>query len=353
MGRDLATIDRAVTAARNSLVFDVTRFKSWVDSQQGTGVTRQTMVYGDDLPTDFLAGVPAGTTYTSTVTSNTFVDTAGTTFDKVRFQGRVVVRAANVTFTNCLFEGTAAALTGDDGLVNATHAAVATLVVEDCTFRPQTPSMYVTGILGHDYTVRRSLFENCVDAFGVYNTTVANYTTTSVPTNVRVYGNLVRNPALWAVPSSRHTDLVSHNDGVQGQAGDGAEIVGNAIYGTASTTAGDQGIDPHGSRRTLSGVLLGDLGPTNSWLIQKNWFENTKFGVELDGASKTTTGRVVGNRFRGHVVAINLDAAQTGIEVTGNVDWTTGAAVNATYQGTPPPATSATYTSASYDNATY
>lgn len=353
MGRDLATIDRAVTLARNSLVGDLARFKAWVDSQQGTGVTRLNMVYGEDLPTDFLAGVPDGTVYSSTVTSNTFVDAANTTFDRVRFQGRVVVRAANVTFTNCLFEGAVAALTGDDGLLNATHAAVSNLVVEDSTFRPQTPSMYVTGVLGHDYTVRRSIFENCVDAFGVYNTTVANYTTTSVPTNVRVYGNLVRNPTLWTVPSARHDDLVSHNDGVQGQAGDAAEVVGNAIYGRASTTAGDQTVDPHGSRRTLSGVLLGDLGPTNAWVIDRNWFENTKFGVELDGANKTTTGRVTGNRFRGHTVAINLDAAQTGITVTGNTDWTTGAPVNATYQGTPPPQTTATYTSASYDNATY
>jgi len=296
------------------------------------GVSRTAMTYGTDRPSDLTAGVPAGSTFSSTVTANTFFDTAGATITGVNYKGRVVVRAANVTFRNCLFEGTATALTGDDGLVNATAAAVSSLVVEDCTFRPQTPSMYVTGILGHDYTVRRCVFENCVDACGVYNTTVTNYQTISVPSGVKIHGNVVRMPSLWTVPSSRHSDLVSHNDGTQGQAGDGAEVIGNVIYGTASRQVGTLDIDPHGSRRTLSGVLLGDLGPTNGWKIEGNWIESTRFGVEMDGANKTTTGRVVGNRLRAHVVPINLGAEQTGIEVSGNTVWGTGSPVGATYQ---------------------
>lgn len=292
--------------------------------------------YGIALPTTAITGVPAGTTYSQTITSNTFIDTAGATYTRVNFKGRVVVRAANVTFIECFLEGSSTAMTSDDGLINATHSAVSNLVVRDCTFKPQTPSYWVSGILGHDYTVERSLFENCVDGTGIYNTTLTNWTTTSYPANVKVRGCLFINPALWSVPSSRHSDLVSHNDGTQGQGGEGVELIGNAYYGTASNSVGDQNIDPHGQRRTLSGVLQSHQGPLNDWLIYRCWFSDTKFGVTVDGsnAGKTPRGKIIENRFRNHVVAINLDESQRpGWEVLRNTDWN-GASVAPTYQTT-------------------
>lgn len=296
-------------------------------------VTRSTMVYGVDKPTDALAGVPAGTVLTAGPTSTVFIDTPGTIYDAMDFTTRVVVRAADVTIMRSMAQGAGAVPTSDAAIIDATHANAVRCRVVDSTLRAQAPSMWLSGVLGHDITLERCIVELIVDGGSSYNLNVSGYTTTDVPSGVKVLGSIVRKPVLWTVPSSRHSDLVSHNDGWQAQAGGQGQFIGNLVQATATTEAGDQDIDPHGQRRTLSCFLFSNLGPSNDWVIEGNWFEGGKFGIEAAGATKTTRGVIRGNRFKGdQVVRINLSEAQrAGFTVTGNVDYA-GQPVAATYQ---------------------
>ncbi|ROP45958.1 hypothetical protein [Pseudokineococcus lusitanus] len=348
--RDLRQLDRLLTGAIGRLTV----------ASGGGRAARLAMVYGVDKPHDGLAGIPAGTAMVDhpNVTTLFIDEVPARPFVGVRFNVRVVVRCdvsslGQPLFQACELRGSATAPTSDQALLDCTHALCKGVEVEDSLFRPQTPTMFTSGVLGHDFVIRRSVFEHCVDGFSSYNT---NAGTTDYDVRVQVLGCIARLAAMWKVPTTRHADGVSHNDVLgQLQGGKGAVVRGCLVDGTPSSTVGDQdAVTPGAGRRCLSAVLISSLHPADGAVIDRNWLSNTKFGVEADGAADLTgTGTVTGNRLTNHVVPINLDATQrAGFTVSANVDGATGAAIGATYQGGGTSTTNGTY-GATYGTLTY
>lgn len=348
--RDLRQLDRLLTGAIGRLTV----------ASGGGRAARLAMVYGVDKPHDGLAGIPAGTAMVDHPNTTTlFIDQVpARPFVGVRFNVRVVVRCDVTSLGQpllqaCELRGSATAPTSDQALLDCTHAAAKGVEVEDSLFRPQTPTMFTSGVLGHDYVIRRSLFEHCVDGASAYNTFAGSE---NYDNRVQLLGCIARFAAMWKVPTTRHADGVSHNDVLlQVQGGRGAVARGCVADGIPSSTVGDQdAVTPGAGRRCLSGVLVSSLHPADGVTLDRNWLSNFKFGFEADGASETTgTGSVTGNRLTNCLVPINLDATQrAGFTVSANTDGATGAAIGATYQGGGTSTTNGTY-GATYGTLTY
>jgi hypothetical protein len=126
--------------------------------------------------------------------------------DSLDIYGFVQVRAANVTIRNCRVRGLGGGTT-NTGLILATHSAVQNLVVQDCTLVPDTPSYWLDGIMGHDYTARRCRVYNAVDGFGAFNT--AN---PGGPINVYLYSNYVHDLSYFSPDPNHPSDNQTHND---------------------------------------------------------------------------------------------------------------------------------------------
>src|SRR6266536_239767 len=275
--------------------------------RSGGGVSRDQLVYGTYLPDASTTGLlsdPAGFTV---INANTTITVAGTTYTNTWFKGRVDVRAANVSLSNCRITGDALTPSSDTGLVMCNQASCVNFSIVDCEIYSAVPNHWWTGITGHDFTAERFDIYWSVGGFQLSNTT-----TPAGPYNVCIYGCYVQDLSFFS-PDSTHTDNKSHNDCLQIFGGSGGIALGNRFDSYLSTTTGDQSYAGDGTNppdanfvanhpQALSCVqinVLSSQGPTN-YSITDNWMRGGEIGVNEGDAgipANTNFGSVLRNRF--------------------------------------------------------
>ena len=212
------------------------------------------------------------------------VTTPGTVIEQLDLFGSVYVRAPDVTIRGCRIRGSKG-VSWNTGLVDCNHRDVRNALVEDCTLRPDYPSVWLSGVLGKEYTARRCDVSNVVDGFGAYNVTDP-----SAPTNVTIVNNYIHDLSYFSVDPN-HANGPTHNDGIQVQGGSHIRIVANTILCSMSETAGT-GDFP--SRVIGQGILISPLlAPVTESVIENNYLDGGEAGIYLvlEGAPPWSSGR--------------------------------------------------------------
>ena len=179
-----------------------------------TTATAPAVVTSTTRPSASNTGVPAGTTLRQH-RGNLTITTPGATYDRLDIHGFVNVKAPNVKITRSIIRGGRA--THSIGLVTNTTATATGLVIEDSEIVPEHPSVWLDGVKGANFTLRR------VDVRGTVD-------------NVKVHGDNVVIENSWLHDSRyysrdpHHRDG-SHNDGVQVLGGRNIRIRNNTITG--------------------------------------------------------------------------------------------------------------------------
>jgi hypothetical protein len=263
--------------------------------------TRDDLVVGTYKPDANTTGVLPAVTR-STLSGTQTITTAGTTLKDLNITGRVLVRAANVTITNCYITGGTAPTT-ETGLIDCNHSAASNCKVTDCTLAPDVPSVYYTGIIGHDYVAKRVNTYWIVDGFGVYNN---NAGFQSGPTNVQILGSYVHD-MYYYTPDPTHTDQRTHNDAIQVQGGSGTQIIGNNLQAFCSPTVGN-GWDPAASPSpdpyypSVTGQAIGytpNVSAIVGCTIQSNWLNYGAASITciLGSFAASDIGTISDNQF--------------------------------------------------------
>jgi hypothetical protein len=276
-------------------------------------------VMPDSSNTGVLPGV-ARTTTTGDIT----ITVNGTVLQNQTINGKVIVKAANVTIRNCLIQGPNSAVPSSGGsqqfLVSFNDPACVNAQMIDCTLAPQHPFAAFSATNGHDYLAKRCHVYHCVDGFGIYNTTASQ----PYACNVVLQQNYVHDLAWWTAattgvvhPSDTHT----HNDCVQIQGGTGLQLLGNrfdaqysrqfahwqatSITAEPYTSVGLNSLSDGGpfevlpNRGTgleadgrynwldLSCLMINQsVGASHSIVCMDNWFSGGQFNI--NGGSDTT-----------------------------------------------------------------
>lgn len=168
----------------------------------------------------------------TTVNGNVTLSTAGQVYENKDVYGQIFVKAANVTIRNVRVRGAVGYTpVGDQFLVNATDAAVSSLLIEHVTIRPDVPHWaWDSGVTGHDFTLRFADISGTVDGVNVYDT----HATQPYQTHVVIRQNYIHDLVWWTAATGGvvHTsDTETHNDAIQHQGGWGTEMVGNTLRG--------------------------------------------------------------------------------------------------------------------------
>ncbi|HET9657696.1 MAG TPA: right-handed parallel beta-helix repeat-containing protein, partial [Kineosporiaceae bacterium] len=214
-------------------------------------------------------GVPAGTNLTVHL-GDLVITEPGTVIDGLDIHGFVEVRAANVTVRRSLIRGGVA--TSLRGVVQNNDPAATGFLLEDSEIRPAHPSVWLTGVKGANYTMRRVHVNG-----GVVDGAMAS------GSHVRVESSYLHGLVSYAVDPT-HPDG-SHNDGVQVVGGSDITITGNTIL--AGT----------GQNSVLQ--VTQDIGPTRQLTFSDNWVDGGTCSVKLTHQGGTALGPVTvsGNRF--------------------------------------------------------
>lgn len=255
------------------------------------------------LPGASNTGVPAGTKLTQHKGDLT-ITKAGTTIDALDIHGFVIVKAANVTIKRSIVRGGKA--TWNRGLITNTTSGATGLVIEDCDLIPATPTLWLDGVKGGNFTVRRVNIDG------------------GVVDGVKVHGNNVVVEDSWIhdlthySQDPNHSDG-SHNDGVQVLGGTNIAIKHNTI--TVGTT--------------LNAVMqvTQDYAPTKNLSFTQNWVDGGTCSVKLQHRSESSLGPVTVsmNSFGSHTEIDNcaiLRTSKTSLRHSGNVWTSTGSSVS-------------------------
>jgi hypothetical protein len=159
------------------------------------------------MPTASNTGVPLGLAL-KPVWGDVTVTRAGTVLSGLDIHGFVKVRAANVTIRDSRIHGSGPG-SSNTGLVDANSPSVRGLLIENCILSHDAASVWVDGVVGHDYTVLRSNVSNVVDGFGVMNPS-----NPAADLNVVIESNYVHDLDYMG-NDPNHPDHHTHNDGVQ------------------------------------------------------------------------------------------------------------------------------------------
>lgn len=265
---------------------------------------------------------------------NLVITTPGT-YANLDVHGFVDVRAADVKILNSIVRGGVA--TTSTGLINATDKNVARLHVEGVELVPENPSLWLTGILGHDYTAKCVNVYQTVDGFGVFNTHKPG-----APTNVTITQSFCHALAYYS-PDPGHADNQTHNDCVQLQGGSGTAITYNRLHAYLSNKVGTLNY-PADHPQALSTIMLNDnVGKTTQIVATDNLLTGGDISVNGGGLqhdSDDFLGTFHRNRFdhgqfhAGHT--IDLDAtvrADTGDGTANRNIYTDGSPITVRHNG--------------------
>jgi hypothetical protein len=245
----------------------------------------------------------------------------GTVIQNEDVHGFIKVRAANVTIRNSRVRGSGKGTT-DTALIDANSGAVRNLLVQNCDLTHDYPSVWVDGVIGHDYTALRNNVHNVVDGFGVYN--AINH---SQNLNVKIAANWVHD-LNYISPDPEIYDNHTHNDGIQIQ-GVGAtvgkvqvDIVGNNIQAFAGP--GSKTRSPYYPAVTGQAVgITPNVTRVHDVVIDRNWLDGGAQSVTMiPGPRGTGSGIILTNNRFGHgqaVVRMNGVRAQRPVLISPTV----------------------------------
>jgi hypothetical protein len=247
-----------------------------------------------DQPSEQNTGVPAGTKLT-VHRGDITVTKAGTVLDALDIQGFVDVKAPRVTIKRSIIRGGAAM--GFKGVVQNNDSTATDLVLVDSEIRPASPSVWLTGVKGANYTMRRVHVNG-----GVVDGAMVS------GNKVQIEDSYIHGLVHYAQDPT-HSDG-SHNDGVQVVGGTDVTVTGNTIeVGT-------------GWNAVLQ--VTQDVAATRNLSFIGNWVDGGTCSVKLTQQGRSTLGPVIvsGNRF-GRSMSIAgcavLRTNATTLEAAGNV----------------------------------
>lgn len=259
-------------------------------------ITRPVTVAAIAEPDASNTGVLPGSNLT-VVSGNQTVTVAGTVLQNLDIYGRVIVKAANVKLINCRVRASGTPTTST-GLVDTTNSACKNFYAEHCTIVPDTPSLWYTGIMGHDYYAYKCNIYNTTDTLGVFNTN-----DTAGPISVTIDQCYAHDLSFFS-PDPGHSDNMTHNDCLQIQGGSGLRIVNSAFHANYATAAGVGTRPlPTGTAAQLSCVMIAPV--TTAWTISDvyiadNWFYGGKIAVNIGddrNLAGVNMGRIWRNKF--------------------------------------------------------
>ncbi|WP_258726615.1 hypothetical protein [Cellulomonas sp. NS3] len=163
-------------------------------------------------------GVPAGTVL-KVVTGDLVVTTPGAVVDAVDVRGFIKVKAPNVTIKRSIVRGRP--ITGSFGLITNDLGAHP-FTVEDSELVATEASPWINGIIGHNFTVRRTEIANVIDSVHITGS------------NVLVESSWLHANLFYAQDPNQKGGP-SHADSVQIQGGSNIRIVRNNIEGAYSS----------------------------------------------------------------------------------------------------------------------
>ena len=238
-------------------------------------------------PSGGSTGVPVGTVLRA-YHGDLVITTPGTVIDSLDIFGFVTIKAADVTIRNSRVRGSGPGST-NTGLINCTSAAVKNAVIEDVTLAPDYPSVWLDGVLGHDFTAVRVNAYDVVDGFGVFNTT-------GPAANVTIASSYVHDLSYFS-SDPNHSDNRTHNDAIQIQGGSNIQVVGNYLEAYLSTSVGTQ--DYLYPQAGFGVIVTPNVGPVTGARIDKNWITGSYIPIKLTTGTwgATTFGEVNDNRF--------------------------------------------------------
>ena len=205
-------------------------------------------------------GVPAGTSL-RVHTGDLVVTTPGAVIDAMDIRGLVVIKAPDVTIKRSVIRGRA--VTSDNALIFNSHGAYR-FTVEDSELYAANPSPYISGIIGANFTVRRTNIHHVIDQIHITGD------------NVTVESSWLHDN-LHFTKDPHHADG-SHDDNVQVQGGRNIRLVGNTMSGSYNAAL----------------QVTQDRAPVGDLTYAKNWADNG--GCTLNIAQKARgpmTGVVV------------------------------------------------------------
>lgn len=285
-------------------------------------------VIGTYTPGPTTTGVRPGVTLTR-YDGDIVAKTPGQVIEALDIYGSVKVLASGVRLRNCVIRGPQVTPTTDIRIVDAVSSSAYDFVMESCEVVPNHPSLYVTGIYGHDMTVRYTYVHESVDGFGLM--------AGSGPCVLE--GNWVSDLA-WFSPDPTHADNHSHNDDIQIFGGTGHIIRGNRLASWLSKATGTLSASavtsPTGGQ-ALSCILANAAG-ISGLVVEDNWCEGAGIPFSFLGANLPTgnVGTFNRNHFDGLSQYQSPTPAQT-IALRSGVTGTfgTGADANTFPDGTP------------------
>lgn len=241
---------------------------------------RTGLVAGTYKPSASTTGVMANTKLKPYNTSgqDLVITTDGTVLDSLEIWGDIKIRAKNVTIKNSRLHGGAQIPSSNTGIVDANHANVSNLVVQDSTLVPQRPSYYRDGIVGHDYKAVRNHISQTNDGLGIFNRPGGPATA-----NVTAEGNYIHTLTFWSNDPA-HSDG-THNDGIQVQGGENIKIVGNTIEAFIRTGSGSA----TSPRQPFAGVgimLQQNVAKLKNVVVEKNYVDGGQTSINIDHTAK-------------------------------------------------------------------
>jgi hypothetical protein len=261
-------------------------------------------------------GVPAGTTFTQTITTDITYSTPQT-ITAVDFACHVTLTAP-VTFINCRFRGRNIGFVDKYALVTADSAGATGSNFDRCTFNPDYPRFWLNAIKGQGFTANRCDVSAVVDGFQI-----------RYPATCTITGNYLHDFYF----SDESTDQAgsdppywTHNDGVAfrvegasasqhvvrgnnfhwypGLTADNAKFNRNAVlYTGVPGTSYTHSMVSTKTNRPLWGCAItnaADFGPyPTNVLITENWFEGGTACFQSNYAQAQNFGEVSKNRIGG------------------------------------------------------
>lgn len=200
-------------------------------------------------------GVPAGRKLTRH-DGNIVVTKAGATYDSLDIHGFVDVRAPNVTIKRSIIRGGVA--TNNRGLITNTTSSAKNLVVEDSDLVAAHPSVWIDGVKGGNFTVRRvNIASGVVDGVKVHGN------------NVVVQDSWIHGLKYYAHDPNQGGGP-THNDGVQVLGGTNITVKHNTITVPTNHNAVMQ--------------VTQNYAPTKSLSFKQNWVNGGTCSVKLSHA---------------------------------------------------------------------
>lgn len=246
-------------------------------------------IIGTYVPNAFTAGIPAGTQLVPHYGDIT-VTRPNTVISNLDVYGFIKVAAANVTIIRTRVHGSGPGNT-DTGLINVLNSKARHVVISDCDLTGGYASPWIDGIIGHDFTVRRTNIHNVVDGIGVMNPR-----NKGADLNVDIEGNYIHDLD-YISPDPEQRDGHTHNDGIQIQ-GTGAtrgklqvRIYGNDIAAFEGPLSNSR--SPYFPAVTGQAIgITPNVSPVHDVLIDSNWLDGGAQSVTIIPGPRSTGGGI-------------------------------------------------------------